>query len=103
MTKINDIVVLEDAAEDMTEGRHFYEKQKQSLGIYFWDSIVSDIESLTIYSGVHEKHFGLYRLLSRRFPYAIYYEISDAIAYVIAILPVKRSPIWISNKMRKRN
>ncbi|MCT7468209.1 hypothetical protein [Aliarcobacter cryaerophilus] len=33
----------------------FYENQKDKLGEYFLDSIMSDIESLYIYYGIHFK------------------------------------------------
>ena len=102
MQKIKDIVVLEDAAEDMKDARDFYENLESSLGSYFWDSIISDIESLVLYAGVHQRYFGLFRLLSRRFPYAIYYEVSESIAYIIAILPVRSNPAGIKEKIKNR-
>jgi hypothetical protein len=67
--KIN---VLSSALEDLYEGRLFYEKQGEGLGEYFFDSLFSDIDSLTLYGGIHPKVFGYHRLLSRRFPFAIY-------------------------------
>ncbi|MEE8057402.1 MAG: type II toxin-antitoxin system RelE/ParE family toxin [Pseudomonadales bacterium] len=102
MEDIKDIVVLEDAANDMVGGREFYESQAAGLGEYFWDSILSDIESLILYAGVHQRFFGLLRLLSRRFPYAIYYEVSESVAYVIAILPVRNKPSGIKQKLEGR-
>lgn len=100
---IKDIVVLEEAASDMESGRFFYEQQEEGIGDYFWDSILSDIESLNLYAGVHQRYSGLYRMPSKRFPYAIYYEVSDAIAYVIAILPMRRDPAWINKKISGRS
>jgi hypothetical protein len=100
--KIKDIVVLEDAAEDIVDGRNFYEDLEIGLGSYFWDSIISDIESLIIYAGVHQRYFGLFRLLSQRFPYSIYYEVSEAVAYVIAVLPVRSDPAGIEQKIKDR-
>lgn len=35
-------------------------------------SIFSDIDSLQLYAGIHLKAFGYFRLLSKRFPYAVY-------------------------------
>lgn len=100
---IIDVVILDDAVDDMEEGKAFYEIQKASLGDYFWDCILSDIESLIIYAGVHQVHFGFYRLLSKRFPYAIYYEVNDNTAYVMAILPVRADPAVIAEKMQRRH
>ena len=66
------IKVLSSALEDLYEGRLFYEKQGEGLGEYFFDSLFSDIDSLTLYGGIHPKVFGYHRLLSRPFPFAIY-------------------------------
>jgi hypothetical protein len=42
-------------------------------------------------------------MLAKRFPYAIYYEIVDDIAYVVAVLPMRRNPAWIKKKMKARS
>jgi hypothetical protein len=72
-------------------------------GNYFWDSLVADIESLIIYAGIHNKRYCLHRMLAKRFPYAIYYEIENEIAYVVAMLPLRRDPLWIKKKIQKRS
>ena len=95
-------MVLEDAADDLAAGRNFYDKQEPGIGQYFWDSLISDIESLTIYAGEHQRYFGLFRLLSKRFPYAVYYEVAESIAYVIAVLPVRRDPVWVLQQFEDR-
>lgn len=70
--------------------------------IIFGGSLIADIESLHLYAGVHEQHFGLFRMLSKRFPYAIYYQVADRIAYVIAVLPIRRNPMWISKRLQNQ-
>jgi len=77
---IKRIQILSDAAKDLEEGRDFYEEQEVDVGDYFWDSLLSDIEALVIFGGVHIKKFGYYRMLSKRFPYAIYYDIDEQVA-----------------------
>jgi hypothetical protein len=62
------IKILESAKQDLLEGYYFYENQKEGLGEYFLDSLFSDIESLHLYAGIHQKFFGFYRMLSKRFP-----------------------------------
>ena len=68
--------IIESAKEDLIGGHSFYEEQSPGLGAYFLDSLFSDIDSLIIYAGIHRKVFGLHRALSKRFPFAIYYELS---------------------------
>ena len=69
------IKLLSSAMEDLYEGRLFYEKQGEGLGEYFFDSLFSDIDSLTLFGGIHPQFFGYHRMLSKRFPYAIYYRV----------------------------
>ncbi|MFW6053153.1 MAG: hypothetical protein ACOC8I_04520, partial [Desulfosalsimonas sp.] len=45
------IKVLSSAIKDLYEGRKFYEKQREGLGEYFFDSLFSDVDSLTLYAG----------------------------------------------------
>jgi hypothetical protein len=40
-----------------------------------------------------------HRMLAKRFPYAVYYRIHSDIAYVIAVLPLRRDPKWIARRL----
>ncbi len=100
---IKHIQILSEAEADLEDGRFFYESQEQGIGEYFWDSLLSDIESLIIYAGAHSKVYGYYRMSSKRFPYSIYYDLKDNTAYVIAVLPERRNPNWISSKLSKKS
>jgi plasmid stabilization system protein ParE len=101
--KIKHIQILSDAENDLYEGQAFYDNQGENVGNYFWDSLLSDIESLVIFAGIHRKEFGFYRMLSKRFPYAIYYDVNGDVASVVAVLPIRRDPVWIKTKMGGRN
>ncbi len=76
--------------EDIYLSEAFYEEQSQNLGTYFYNSIISDLDTLKFYAGIHAKYFGFYRMLTKRFPYAIYYEIKDEIVIVHAILHTRK-------------
>ena len=93
------IQILNEAEQDLLEGARFYENQAVGLGQYFLDSIFSDIDSLQIHGGIHLKYFGYYRLLSKRFPFAIYYFIENDIAQVIAILDCRQDPEKLKNRL----
>ncbi len=71
------IQILSEALEDLRAGGRFYERQVAGLGSYFLDTLIADIDSLRFYAGIHEVHFGYHRLLSKRFPYAIYYRVAN--------------------------
>jgi hypothetical protein len=94
------IKILASAMEDLYTGRLFYEKQGEGLGEYFFDSIFSDIDSLTLYGGIHRETFGCHRMLSKRFPYAIYYRIeAPSIVVVWRILDLRRDPKRIRHSL----
>ena len=100
--KINDVFLLEEAVDDMEEGKAFYNLRESGVGEYFWDSLISDIESLIIHAGIHKKKFGLYQMFAKRFPYTIYYEIVNNLAYVVAVLHMRRDPAWIVEQIGNR-
>jgi len=67
------IRILDRAEEDLLHGYHFYEEQEIGIGSYFLSNLYADIESLLSYAGIHPKTYkGYHRLLSNRFPYAVY-------------------------------
>ncbi len=89
---IENIVALEEVSSDIRIAENFYEQQRKGLGAYFKDTILSDIESLWLYGRVHQKVFSVYRLLSKRFPYGIYYDIEGSIVVIIAVLDLRQNP-----------
>ncbi len=96
------VVVLDDAAEDIESGKRFYESCEAGVGDYFTESILSDLESLVLYAGIHPVYLGFHRMLSNRFPFGIYYEVEEEMAYVYAILDLRRDPLWIRSELKKR-
>ncbi len=93
------VQILNEAQRGLVEGYRFYESQVEGLGDYFQDSLFSDIDSLQFYAGVHPVHFGYNRLLSKRFPFAIYYRIENGMARVYAVLDCRRDPSWTRTRL----
>jgi hypothetical protein len=100
--KVRELVILREVADDLNDGKTFYDQGETGVGDYFWDSLLADIESLVIYAGIHCRAHGLFRMLARRFPYGIYYEIAAEIVYVVAVLPMRRSPEWVKRRLEGR-
>ncbi len=93
------IRLLSPALDDLYEGRLFYEKQGEGLGEYF--SLFSDIDSLTLYGGIHPKFFGYHRMLSKRFPYAIYYKLEEkSVVVVWRVLDLRGDPKKIRQSLK---
>ena len=102
MMRVRAVIVLEEAAEDLESGRSFYDEREDGIGRYFLDCLMSDLDSLRLYAGIHSIHFGFHRLLSRRFPFAIYYDVTDDLARVAAVLDMRRDPAWIRKELSER-
>ncbi len=84
------IKLLSSALEDLYDGRLFYEKKGEGLGEY-------------LHAGIHPKFFGYYRMLSKRFPYAIYYKIEEVSLVVVwRVLDLRRNPKKIRQGLKPR-
>ncbi len=99
---VREVIVLREVAADLNDGKAFYDRRRPGIGDYFWDSLLADIESLVVYAGIHSRKQGLHRMLAKRFPYAVYYEIADDVIYIVAVLPMRRDPSWITGKLKDR-
>lgn len=94
------IAIQPSALADLRDGFRFYEEKEAGLGAYILDSLFSDIDSLHLYAGIHSIHFfRFHRLLSKRFPYAAYYQMEGTTALVRAVLDLRRDPKWIERKL----
>ncbi|MBI3345338.1 MAG: type II toxin-antitoxin system RelE/ParE family toxin [Gammaproteobacteria bacterium] len=94
------IEILSGADEDLLDGYRFYEQQATGLGGYFLDSLYSDIDSLLVFAGVHRVVYGLYRCLSKRFPFAVYYSIDSQIIRIHAVLDCRSKPSRIKKRLK---
>ena len=96
-----EIRILSAGRDDLAEGHCFYEMQGAGVGGHFVDSLASDIDSLAVYAGIHREVFGFYRMLSRRFPWAIYYRFDAAGAVLVfRVLDCRQEPSKIGSELR---
>ena len=65
-------------------------REKTSVGGFFTNCFISDIDALVLYGGIHEVYLGFHRSLSKRFPFAIYYKTAEDTVYVYAVLDCRR-------------
>jgi len=93
------IEILEEAEQDLIDGFRFYEAQNFGLGQYFLDSLFSDINSLQLFAGIHPWYFSYQRLLSKRFPFAIYYRVDNDVVRIRAVLNCRQDPKKIRNRL----
>jgi plasmid stabilization system protein ParE len=94
------VKILPTALEDLDRGRRFYARQRRSLGDYFLDALFSDIDSLELYAGIHMKVFDFHRLLAKRFPYAVYYQVDSETCIVFRVLDCRQEPEKTTKALR---
>ncbi|OQY12768.1 MAG: hypothetical protein B6I31_02580 [Desulfobacteraceae bacterium 4572_19] len=94
------IRILTSAYNDLKRGRLFYESQAENLGEYFFSTLFSDIDSLIFYGGIHPIYFDYHRMLSSRFPYAIYYKVNkDGNIEIWRVLDCRQNPDKIKQQL----
>ncbi len=86
------VELRDEATEDLVDGAAFYAEQSIGLDEHFLESLRTDLHLLETTAGVHETYRGFYRSLSKRFPFAIYYLVTDNFADVVAILDCRQNP-----------
>jgi plasmid stabilization system protein ParE len=92
--------ISEDALQDLNDGFLFYEAQQPGLGDYFATCLRGDIEGLRVHGGIHRVVYRDYhRLLSRVFPYGIFYTMEGGTAVVWAVVDLRRDPQWIRQRL----
>lgn len=93
------IQVLDEAEDDLQNGRRFYDRQGPGVGAYFAAALTSDIDSLILFAGIHPQEFGFHRALSKRFPFGVYYLVEEELVRVYAVLDLRRDPAWIRRRL----
>jgi plasmid stabilization system protein ParE len=96
------IQILSLAESDLAEGFHFYEEQEPGVGSYFLETLYSDIQSLRLYAGIHRQVHGFHRMLSKRFPYGVYYEVDGNDVRIYRVLDCRQDPAAIGRKLRHK-
>ncbi len=51
--------ILDLAQGDFLSGFVFYERQEHGVGSYFFETLLSDIESLRLFGGIHRRVFDI--------------------------------------------
>ncbi len=97
------IQVLDEAEDDLQNGREFYDRQELGVGDYFAAALAADIDSLILFVGIHPMEFGYHRALSKRFPFGVYYLVKEEVIDVYAVLDLRRDPAWIRRRLTAKN
>lgn len=94
------VEVIEEARKDLHDAYQWYEEKRIGLGEDFLNSFAVSTELLQRNPIAFEVVYkDKRRILMRRFPYLIIYEILNKTIYVIAVIHSSRHP----QKWKKRN
>jgi len=92
--------ILTSAFYDLAEAQEFYSKQGDGVGDYFLDTLFSEIDSLALFGGIHRVIFGYHRMVTRKFPYAVYYRKFPDEVLVYRVLDCRRNPQFHKSALR---
>lgn len=67
----------------------------------FLEPLNSDIQSLRLYASTHRRVLGYHRMLSKRFPFAIYYDLNKDEIRVWRVLDCRRDPRWLKRQLTR--
>jgi len=98
--KHRDVRLTKDAIKDLDKAAQFYEGIESGLGTYFFNAILNDLEALEFFGGLHQQRFGYYAYPAKRFPFFIYYDLTDSIVDVVAILDTRENPASTGRKFQ---
>ncbi len=94
-----DIRLLDGAKKDLRDDWFVDERQSPGLGNRFLDAIEAEVQTLTLYASIDLKVEGFYRMLIRRFPFALYYLIDDDTIAIDAILDCRHDPSGLRKRL----
>ena len=88
-----ELVLKPDAEADIIESAFWYEFQQLGLGVQLIHEIQATfsriVNSPLMYNIVHR---GARRALTRKFPFGVYYRVTEKNIVVIAVMHVSRNP-----------
>jgi len=58
--KIREVIVSDEAVADLDAGKAFYDSRELGVGDYFIDCLISDLECLRFFAGIHVIQFALH-------------------------------------------
>ncbi|HMF31401.1 MAG TPA: type II toxin-antitoxin system RelE/ParE family toxin [Candidatus Lokiarchaeia archaeon] len=97
---MNQIAFLPDAEEEMNAAARFYDLQVDGLGEDFLSELQFALQSIQKFPyrwSIFEEDFRKYRL--KKFPYNIFYSVSEDQIIIIAVAHQKRKPDYWKNRI----
>ena len=96
-----ELIIKPIVFDDAEEAVNYYEKKVKGLGNRFYNSLLASLEEIQLsplnYSYIKNP---VRRHIISKFPYKIYYLVSNQTIYVIGISHAKRSNAFVKSRLR---
>ena len=90
------------AAEDLSDGIDYYDRQQECLGERFYQAVLSTIDKIVRHPRAWFPLGGeSRRCLVSGFPYGVYYRTGPGLITVLAVLDLRRSPEAWQERLRE--
>jgi toxin ParE1/3/4 len=87
------LIVDTEAEEDLARAKKWYDDKRDGLGVEFLEEVDEAFESIRRMPLVSRILFAdLRRMLVRRFPYAVFYRVTEDRITVVAVYHTSRDP-----------
>lgn len=87
------LVIANEAAEEVSAAYFWYEEQELGLGDRFLQSLKHSIQAVAAQPDFYPIRFDEVRSITlRKFPYTVYFEHKDQFIYVLAVFHGSRDP-----------
>lgn len=93
--------VLSLAEDDIWNAYRFYERQSPGLGDRFLHEVFQSVDGLLKTHGIHRRVHDFHRLLTRRFPFSIYYQVVGGEIQVWRIFDCRRDSDWVTRELHQ--
>ncbi|MEM9079463.1 MAG: type II toxin-antitoxin system RelE/ParE family toxin [Verrucomicrobiota bacterium] len=97
------VVILDEAGEDLERAKDFYETCEVGAGDYFSDCLIAELASLESHAGDHPERNGFHKMNAKRFPYSIYYDLDEDWVRIVAILDMRQNPPQLRKQLKDRS
>lgn len=95
------LILRPEAEGDINNARKWYESQREGLGDEFLLAVEAQLAAIQRYPMAYRTIFQEVRhVLTKRFPYGIFFQVIDDAVIVIAVMHSKRNPAWWQGRMQ---
>lgn len=97
-----EVVVKPHAWLDLVKAMIWYDSRRENLGREFFKDFEIAIDRIKLNPNAFKEIIpGVKRVLIKKFPYKVFYTISDNTIFIIGVSHAKRSSTFVRKKLRK--